>query len=539
MQVGQVNQALQRQGNRGLTNESEQGDGFAELLELFAVQLSPPNEVINGSPDLPQVVGSLLGDAESASKSFGFGVSQHNVLPNILYQEPELRNVTDGSSFCPKSEAAVPAPQAVINDITVGDESGKTTIFSGIEFKDFPVSELHGQPHMSTGGKTEGFCKEIKQVVGGTLFPTTQIPAISNLEKVEGEFNLPEALQYNLQVVGVSTGLEEGNTKPQLRVSEPNLRDQHTVSRQTVISLLNEAVSAVNNKWHDPTLPAKIVAVNGEYPLDPDAPAVYTSQGTVDDSGVNNKHQSHPIISLEKIIQSKELDVYKHPENQFIKESSGEGLRTRLQQPSKSTRETGQQLQQPVVDQQKTVNDSNVGDKAVEGFSLVTESAENVPVKTQVQNNLVSKEVQVNQLPSRITEMIRAMAIQQNLGQTTVRMKLQPEQLGEVTVKLTWAKGELTAQFITATAIAREALESSFPHLKELLAQQDIRLSEAAVFMGQQNEQWGQQNSRQWENNNVFKKSFLKNFSSSISMDPLTISDRETTTKQTGVNMLV
>lgn len=111
-------------------------------------------------------------------------------------------------------------------------------------------------------------------------------------------------------------------------------------------------------------------------------------------------------------------------------------------------------------------------------------------------------EVQLNQLPVRLTEMVKSMMLQHNPGSTSLKMKLQPEHLGEVTVKLTWSKGELSAQFITSTGVAREALESSFPQLKQLLAQQDIRLSEAAVFMEQQTQQWdhGSQGSNQrWQ----------------------------------------
>jgi len=102
------------------------------------------------------------------------------------------------------------------------------------------------------------------------------------------------------------------------------------------------------------------------------------------------------------------------------------------------------------------------------------------------QTMLPVREVTMAQLPSRIMEMVRAMVVQQSPGETTFKIKLQPERLGEVTVKLTWSKGELAAQFVTASGLAKEALESSLPQLKEILAQQNIRLSEAAVFMGQQ-----------------------------------------------------
>lgn len=135
-----------------------------------------------------------------------------------------------------------------------------------------------------------------------------------------------------------------------------------------------------------------------------------------------------------------------------------------------------------------------------EGFSpevklhYAQETIHSSAAKPVEQNNIsfLNREVPVTHLPVRLTEMIRAMLVQQSAGETTLKMRLKPEQLGEVTVKLTWSKGELTAQFVTSSGMAKEALESSFPQLKEVLAQHNIRLGEAAVFVGQQSGQGNQ-----------------------------------------------
>ncbi|MCL4440252.1 MAG: flagellar hook-length control protein FliK, partial [Firmicutes bacterium] len=135
-----------------------------------------------------------------------------------------------------------------------------------------------------------------------------------------------------------------------------------------------------------------------------------------------------------------------------------------------------------------------------EGFSpevklhYAQETIHSSAAKPVEQNNIsfLNREVSVTHLPVRLTEMIRAMLVQQSAGETTLKMRLKPEQLGEVTVKLTWSKGELTAQFVTSSGMAKEALEASFPQLKEVLAQHNIRLGEAAVFVGQQSGQGNQ-----------------------------------------------
>ncbi|CCO09169.1 flagellar hook-length control protein FliK [Desulforamulus hydrothermalis] len=115
------------------------------------------------------------------------------------------------------------------------------------------------------------------------------------------------------------------------------------------------------------------------------------------------------------------------------------------------------------------------------------------------------QEVTASQLPAKISEMIRSLTLQHNPEHTVLRIKLQPAHLGEVQVKLTWSKGELSAQFIASTVTAKDAIEAAFPQLKEILAQQDIRLSEAAVFLGQSNSQSNQQRSPHWEKTAVLR----------------------------------
>ncbi|MFZ5650293.1 MAG: flagellar hook-length control protein FliK [Bacillota bacterium] len=74
---------------------------------------------------------------------------------------------------------------------------------------------------------------------------------------------------------------------------------------------------------------------------------------------------------------------------------------------------------------------------------------------------------------------------------TVIRLKLVPENMGEISIRLSYVKGELTAHFFTNSGLVREAVESSFPQLKETLTQYNVELGEAAAFVGQ--EQQGRQ----------------------------------------------
>lgn len=75
-------------------------------------------------------------------------------------------------------------------------------------------------------------------------------------------------------------------------------------------------------------------------------------------------------------------------------------------------------------------------------------------------------------------------------GVTVIRLKLEPENMGEIKIRLAYSKGELTAHFYTSSGLVKDAVECSLPQLRETLAQHNISLGEAGAFVGQ--EQQGQ-----------------------------------------------
>ena len=76
--------------------------------------------------------------------------------------------------------------------------------------------------------------------------------------------------------------------------------------------------------------------------------------------------------------------------------------------------------------------------------------------------------------------------LQQHPGRPLrIEIALEPPELGHVTVRLSLIRGELTAQFYTGDVFARDALAASLPQLREALAQHNIWLGQAHVFLGQ------------------------------------------------------
>ncbi len=95
--------------------------------------------------------------------------------------------------------------------------------------------------------------------------------------------------------------------------------------------------------------------------------------------------------------------------------------------------------------------------------------------------------------------------VKNNNGVTIIKLKLEPQSLGEINIRLTFNNGEMDAHFHVASGLVKDALESSIPQLRETLSQLNINLGEATASWG------GYQ--QQGQNNHGFEKqSFNQNF---------------------------
>jgi flagellar hook-length control protein FliK len=68
-----------------------------------------------------------------------------------------------------------------------------------------------------------------------------------------------------------------------------------------------------------------------------------------------------------------------------------------------------------------------------------------------------------------------------SLRATTAEIRLNPADLGPIGVTISYADDQATVMITAAQPATRDALEQALPHLKEMLAQQGITLSEAGV----------------------------------------------------------
>ncbi len=74
----------------------------------------------------------------------------------------------------------------------------------------------------------------------------------------------------------------------------------------------------------------------------------------------------------------------------------------------------------------------------------------------------------------------------------TAEIRLAPEELGSVQIKVNLQQDQLSVQFVVQQAQAKEALEQQMPRLKELLQQQGVELTDSQVSQQQQQQQQSQ-----------------------------------------------
>ena len=120
-------------------------------------------------------------------------------------------------------------------------------------------------------------------------------------------------------------------------------------------------------------------------------------------------------------------------------------------------------------------------------FEAVQDQA--VPVKAQT----VSKAEIINQI-------VRKAEIIFNDVQSEMRMQLEPENLGKLTLKIAVEKGLITAKFSTESYEVKQIIESSFNELKDMLQEKGLLIQNLSVSVGQNNSEYNNGNDfYQWK----------------------------------------
>lgn len=93
--------------------------------------------------------------------------------------------------------------------------------------------------------------------------------------------------------------------------------------------------------------------------------------------------------------------------------------------------------------------------------------------------------VSLLQMPALVVQVLQA-AGRRVPGETHLRFRLEPEHLGEITIRLIYQHGEVSAHFLAGNLQTKEAIENSLPQLREALAGQNLHLQNVSVSVGQE-----------------------------------------------------
>lgn len=87
----------------------------------------------------------------------------------------------------------------------------------------------------------------------------------------------------------------------------------------------------------------------------------------------------------------------------------------------------------------------------------------------------------ITQMREIVTQVVEQIKVRVNADTTSMEVQLNPESLGKVNLTVVAKEGHITAQFVTESEIARQALEGQIQQLRENLGEQGLKVDEVEV----------------------------------------------------------
>jgi flagellar hook-length control protein FliK len=194
----------------------------------------------------------------------------------------------------------------------------------------------------------------------------------------------------------------------------------------------------------------------------------------------------------------------------------------------------------------KKISD-NIEANEVERESFATSNLDvgrmNTEVKANASNFNATEQTQSNTNFDSIMEQVdNGLKTSYNHQLKEMKIKLQPEELGEIEVKFRIENNMMKAEFVVESEIVKETLESRFNQLKDNLLERGINASEVNVYVSSGNEGKGDNSGYQREN--LLTGKSVKSVNSKLNQETLNTNlDAVTRTTnivdKSGVNILV
>ena len=117
-----------------------------------------------------------------------------------------------------------------------------------------------------------------------------------------------------------------------------------------------------------------------------------------------------------------------------------------------------------------------------------------------IQNQAAAPKAQTVNKEEVINQIVKKAEIIFTDAQPEIRMQLEPENLGKLTLSIAVEKGLITAKFVAESHEVKQIIESSFNELKDMLNEKGLGVQNLSVSVGQENREYNNSNAfQQWK----------------------------------------
>lgn len=320
------------------------------------------------------------------------------------------------------------------------------------------LSEDLGKSIAVEAASIKAATEEIRALLEGMLEQHRNSGSLMKLEnEVDGDANASNIIRELQTIETTEISGDKNNVKTEAETAEPALMPEGNESMKAEIRATNE--ESANEKQEIKTAAPE---VNNRQ----ENKETQTSTEEIPDD-VKNALDGN----VEKVDATGREQKLQDEEAGSIKEAVKDIRKTAAAVPDKK-----ENPETPVINQDQPA----VNNKAEKIYNQT--AAKPAPVsKTEIIQQIVKKAEVV--LTDTHSEM---------------RMQLEPENLGKLTLKLAVEKGIVTAKFIAESHQVKQIIESSFNELRDMLQEKGLAVQNFSVSVGQENKEFGSSSFQQW-----------------------------------------
>ena len=444
-------------------------NAFGKVLSKKAEQnVEVPNLLeVDNSKALEQL--SFLGNLNKQNKN----ISQENLetLQKAVVEEPKLETNPELNLLI--------APLLTLAKVTISEKQNSE--------KDNSVS-LPAKESKPENSVEQALAASL--IVGNEVIVSTVIPIETVLTaEIEVAPMVEQTLVMNAVEPEIKVATQENSlTNNPKKVLDVNLADvkfgesllaaepmlaKTSISTKEVQQLEIQPQVLLETNPGEQTTTAKQLALTKEQELASTLAEVLLSKMEVENSPTVAKPQINVNILQNKVAVEQQIKNSKNLEEQV---ASPKPVVTSLETVQVGTQTTN-------TNQESTANLSQSNFAGVLEKTQVTTTQDNF--KTNLENLPVANTVEITEDKLMVArQLVENIRLVQKDGNTEMLIRMKPEHLGEMVLKISIVNGNVNANFHTNNAEARGILEAAMPQLRQELSHSGFKVHDVGVYAG-------------------------------------------------------